>query len=68
MSQIRFLDRLKNAIRVRQYSMATEKAYLGWARRYILFHHKRLPAKVGKCEVGAVQSTNLIDCLKLSDQ
>jgi hypothetical protein len=39
MSQIRLLDRLKNAIRVRQYSMATEKVYLGWARRYILFHH-----------------------------
>ena len=51
MSQIRLLDRLKNAIRVRQYSMATEKAYLGWARRYILFHHKRHPAEMGKCEI-----------------
>jgi len=51
MSQIRLLDRLKNAIRVRQYSMATEKAYVGWARRYILFHHKRHPAEMGKCEI-----------------
>ena len=51
MSQIRLLDRLRNAIRVRQYSMATEKAYLSWARRYILFHRKRHPAEIGKCEI-----------------
>ncbi len=51
MSQIRLLDRLRNAIRVRQYSMATEKAYLSWARRYILFHRKRHPAEMGKREI-----------------
>lgn len=51
MSQICLLDRLRNAIRVRQYSMATEKANLGWARRYILFHDKRHPSEMGKCEI-----------------
>jgi len=30
MSEPRLLERVSNAIRVRQYSLATEKAYLGW--------------------------------------
>ena len=41
MPKTRLLDRLRNAIRIRQYSLATEKAYVGWVRRLILFHGKR---------------------------
>ena len=33
--------------------MDTEKAYLSWVRRFILFHDKRHPAKMGKEEVEA---------------
>jgi integrase len=46
MSGIHLLDRVRHAIRLRQYSMATEKAYLAWIRRYILFHGKRHPADI----------------------
>jgi len=53
MPQIRLLDRTRDAIRVRQYSMATEKAYLAWIRRYILFHDKRHPAEMEKLEIEA---------------
>lgn len=53
MPQIRLLDRVRDAIRVRQYSMATEKAYLAWIRRYILFHDKRHPAEMAKEEIEA---------------
>jgi len=53
MEEIRVLDRLRHAIRVRQYSMATEKAYVTWIRRFILFHLKRHPAEMGKDEVEA---------------
>lgn len=53
MASIRLLDRVRNAIRVRQYSMATEKAYVGWIRRFILFHRKRHPGEMGKQEVEA---------------
>lgn len=56
MSKIRLLDRVVNAIRVRQYSMATEKAYLAWIRRYILFHGKRHPAEMAKTEIEAFLS------------
>lgn len=40
---VRLLDRVREAIRVRHYSRRTEKAYLGWIRRYVLFHGKRHP-------------------------
>jgi integron integrase len=33
------------------YSLRTEKAYLGWIRRYILLHQKRYPREMGKVEV-----------------
>ena len=33
----KLLDRLRAAIRARHYSRRTEKAYVGWVRRYILF-------------------------------
>ena len=53
MPQVRLFDRIRDAIRIRQYSMATEKAYLAWVRRYILFHNKRHPAEMEKLEIEA---------------
>lgn len=47
----RLLDRVRHALRTRHYSPHTEKAYLGWIRRYILFHGKRHPAQMGAPEV-----------------
>jgi len=32
------IDRLRKKIRLKHYSMATEKSYVGWARRYVFFH------------------------------
>ena len=43
----RLLDRLSFEARRRRLSLRTEKAYRGWARRYILFHDKRHPAELG---------------------
>ena len=52
----RLLDRLREAIRVRHYSRRTEKAYVGWVRRFVLFHDKRHPQEMGKAEVSAFLS------------
>jgi integron integrase len=41
------------AIRGRHYSFRTEKAYLGWIRRFILFHGRRHPDTLGAPEVTA---------------
>ena len=35
------LDRIRAEIRVRHYSICTEKTYIDWARRYIFFHGKK---------------------------
>jgi integron integrase len=46
------LQRVKDAIRVRHYSIRTEDAYIHWIRRYILFHGKRHPIDMAEAEVG----------------
>ncbi len=38
-------------MRERHFSRRTEKAYVGWIRRFILFHDKRHPSSIGGPEV-----------------
>jgi len=45
------LDRVREAARLRHYSLRTEDSYVAWIRRYILFHKKRHPADMGLPEV-----------------
>ncbi len=52
-SEPKLLDRVRGQMRVRQMSWATEKAYIGWIRRYILFHGKRHPAEMGAKQISA---------------
>ena len=47
----KLLDRVRDAIRTRHYSFRTEEAYVGWIRRYILYHHKRHPADMGAADI-----------------
>jgi len=37
----KLLDRMRSEIRVRHYSIRAEEAYLGWARRFFLFHRRQ---------------------------
>jgi integron integrase len=46
-------DQLPGAIRVKQYSYRTEETYVGWCRRYVIWHGKRHPAEMGVPEVEA---------------
>jgi integron integrase len=48
---------VRDAIRTRHLSYRTEQAYLGWIKRFILFHHKRHPREMGKIEVSAFLSS-----------
>jgi integron integrase len=50
-AQPKLLDRVRAAIRTRHYSIRTEEAYIGWIRRFILFHNKRHPAEMGESEI-----------------
>ncbi|MCC7487995.1 MAG: integron integrase [Burkholderiales bacterium] len=47
------LQRVREAVRVRHYSIRTEEAYVLWVRRFVLFHGKRHPAEMGESEVRA---------------
>jgi len=49
----KLLDQIRDAIRLKHYSYSTEKTYVHWARRYILFHNKRHPAEMGAQEIEA---------------
>lgn len=49
----RFLDQVANACRVKHLAYRTEQAYVGWVKRFILFHHKRHPSEMGAGEVRA---------------
>ncbi len=46
-----FLESVRGALRLRGYSMATEKTYLTWIRRYIYFIGKNHPADVPVSEI-----------------
>ena len=48
----RLLDQMRGALRRKHYSLRTEEAYLGWVRRFILFHGKQHPASLGEEHVG----------------
>ncbi len=49
--QPRLLDRVRHKIRVKHYSIRTEKAYVDWVRRYVHFHGLRHPEGLGAQEI-----------------
>jgi integron integrase len=49
----KLLDQVRDAIRLKHYSIRTEQAYVDWIKRYILFHHKRHPKDMGSAEIEA---------------
>lgn len=57
----RLLDQLRQAIRVRHYSIRTEVTYADWVRRFILFHDKRHPKELGAPEVAAFLTHLAVD-------
>jgi hypothetical protein len=53
MDKPRLLDQVRDALRVRHYSIRTEASYLQWIKRFILFHNKRHPIEMGEQEITA---------------
>jgi len=49
--QPRLLDRVRDEMRLRHYSLRTEKTYIEWIKRYIIFHNKRHPSGMGETEI-----------------
>lgn len=47
----KLLQQVSNKIRFKHYSIRTEKSYLSWIKRYILFNQKRHPKDMGESEI-----------------
>jgi integron integrase len=58
---IKLLDLVKQRIRLKGYSIRTEKTYTQWIRRFIIFHNKRHPKLMGKLEIEAFLSHLVIN-------
>jgi integron integrase len=55
--QPKLLDQVRLAIRARHYSPKTEESYVHWIKRFIFFHNKRHPAKMGEKEIARFLSS-----------
>jgi len=47
----KFLDHVREVIRINHFSYSTEKTYIGWIYRFIIFHNKRHPEEMGGKEI-----------------
>lgn len=52
----RLLDRVREQIRLKHYSIRTERVYCEWIKRYVRFHKYRHPLDMGAPEVEAFLS------------
>ena len=47
----RLLDQVRDQIRLKHYSIRTERVYCEWIKRYVRFHNYRHPLEMGATEV-----------------
>jgi site-specific recombinase XerD len=52
----RLLDQVRQTLRLKHFSLKTEKSYIQYIRDYILFHDKRHPKEMGVDEIRAYLS------------
>ena len=57
----KLLEQVSDALRVKHYSYQTEKSYVQWIRRFILFHNKRHPKEMGGEEINAFLTHLAVD-------
>ena len=48
--KLKLLDQVREVMRLRHYSMSTERSYCDWIRRYIKFHEMRSRADLDPAE------------------
>ena len=57
----KLLDQVRARLRVKHYSIRTERSYVDWIKRFILFHGKRHPKDMGAPELEAFLSHLAVD-------
>ncbi len=51
MRRSQFLEQVRVVIRTNHFSYSTEKTYISWIYRFIIFHHKKHPGEMGGKEI-----------------
>ena len=57
----RLMQRVRERLRLKHYSLRTEQAYLGWVRRFILANGKRHPKEMGAAEAERFLTSLAVD-------
>jgi integron integrase len=57
----KLLDQVRTVARVRHFSLSTERAYVAWIRRFILFHNKKHPIEMAEAEIRQFISNLAVD-------
>ena len=57
----RFLEKIRELMRVQHYAIRTEQAYVEWIKRFILFHGKRHPDEMGESEIATFLTHLVVD-------
>ena len=57
----KLLDQVRAAIRLKHFSLSTEKSYVHYIRNFILFHDKRHPRDMGVPEIRVYLSHLTVD-------
>ncbi len=47
----RLVEQIRQVVRLRHYSLSTEKIYIFWAKKFILFHNKQHPKDLGAKDI-----------------
>ena len=47
----KLLDIVREKIRLKHYSLSTERTYIHWIKHYIFFHNKKHPVEMNKAKV-----------------
>src|SRR5512135_2846981 len=57
----RLLDRVRERIRFKHYSILTEQAYVDWIRRFVRFHGNRHPSKLERGDIERFLTSLAVD-------
>jgi len=58
---LKLLDQVRDVMRLKHYSIRTERSYTSWIKRFVLFHDKRHPKDMGEPEVEAFLTWLAVD-------
>jgi integron integrase len=58
----KLLEQVRDSIRLKHYSIRTEKTYITWIKWYIFFHHTRHHLEMGAAEIEAFLTHLAVQC------